>query len=58
MFPTLDKIELFAREVREHYDCWGDQAPDTNLLDKLYAAAGDPPCSVLAMATTITSIDT
>jgi N6-adenosine-specific RNA methylase IME4 len=27
MFPTLPKIELFAREVRPGFDRWGNQAP-------------------------------
>lgn len=111
MFPTLDKIELFARTARDNFDCWGDEAPETMwcddcgsemrmthdhdamwpisggktvpitvalpkctvcgfittrktdrdaiaALNKLYDLAGDPPCSVLAMATTSTSIDT
>jgi N6-adenosine-specific RNA methylase IME4 len=26
-FPTLPKIELFARKARAGWDCWGDEAP-------------------------------
>jgi N6-adenosine-specific RNA methylase IME4 len=27
MFPTLPKIELFARAARDGFDCWGNEAP-------------------------------
>jgi N6-adenosine-specific RNA methylase IME4 len=27
MFPTLPKIELFARAARDGWDCWGNEAP-------------------------------
>jgi hypothetical protein len=29
MYPTLPKIELFARNVRDGWAAWGNQAPST-----------------------------
>jgi len=28
MFPTQDKIELFARNTEPGWDCWGNEAPE------------------------------
>ena len=37
MFPDNSKIELFAREAAEGWDCWGNEAPEdfTEIMQKL-----------------------
>ena len=32
MFPNVNKLELFARNEKEGWDCWGNQ---TNLFEKV-----------------------
>ena len=43
-WPELKKAELFARENREGWDCWGDQCPDNapELLDAFGGKAWVP----------------
>lgn len=33
LYPTLNKIELFARNEREGWDCWGNEAPNSIKLE-------------------------
>ena len=28
LYPTLPKLEMYARNERAGWDCWGDEAPD------------------------------
>jgi N6-adenosine-specific RNA methylase IME4 len=35
MYPSLPKIELFARQARRGWDAWGNEAPDDGIPDFL-----------------------
>jgi N6-adenosine-specific RNA methylase IME4 len=30
LYPDLDKLEMYARQKRAGWDCWGNEAPDEN----------------------------
>lgn len=31
LYPQLNKIELFARNYRDNWDCWGNEAPERSI---------------------------
>lgn len=35
LYPTLEKIELYAREERQGFDCWGNEVSKTSWIDSL-----------------------
>lgn len=35
LYPTLDKIELYARKERQGFDCWGNEVNKTSWIDSL-----------------------
>ena len=35
LYPTLEKIELYAREERQGFDCWGNEVNKTSWIDNL-----------------------